>query len=309
MTETETVPADGLAAVMARSVRFVMLRRGGLPGYYKVPEAHLRLGDSELDKETFVGGSLRAMPKEWTAKFNAVVGKAEAAVREAAPPAADDIPAVIPGVSVVRAGRVEDLGARVAKVAAEDFRPLVSAFAAAYPAILEDIKAKVTAANPAAWGPLSRRLPTQVDIVTRARLALEEIPISFVGEAGRNVAEQFALQVVGGLASSLEDTVVKLADKVAAGGVFKDGSFTELRRQFTLMREFDFLASAEQKATLAAAEKAFSALGDDPHKTLNASMKSSAKEVVKGLTGVLDALAAECRKDAGGRFRRAIDLD
>lgn len=298
-----------LADVMSRSIRFVMLRRGGLPGYYKVSEAKVTLADKELDKKRFIGGSLRAMPNEWGTKFNAVYGKAEALIKEAAPAKSDVAPALIPGVDVVAAHQVDGLKLAIAKVEAEDFKPLVKSFVAAYPAILADIEAEVKAANPAAWTRLSGRLPTVQEVETRARLQLDEIPISFVGEAGRKAAEQVANQIVNGLAEKLEKEVERVQKRVLDEGLFKAGTFTELKRQFTLLREFDFLASPDLKQKLEVAEATFKTLGDNPHLTLNENMKSATKDIVGGLAGVLSGLVAECNKDAGGRFRRAIELD
>ncbi len=309
--EQETQPED-LSDVLAKSIRFVMLRKGGLPGYYKLTEAKVTLSDKELDKERFVGGSLRAIPRQWSSKFTSVYGKAESLIRAAAPDKSDVMPPMIPGIDVVAAERVETLKAQVAKVEAEDFKPLLDSFLEAYPGILQDIEAEVKEANPAAWARLATRLPKAADIKASARLQLDEIPISFVGDAGKKAAENIALQIVHGLSEKLEEEVDRVQKRIVEDGVFKAGTFTELKRQFSLLREFDFLASPELKQKLTTAESTFNALGNNPHLALNENMKSSTKDIVTGLSGVLSGLVVEAKKDAkeaSGRFRRAIELD
>jgi hypothetical protein len=314
---TQTAP-DPLSQVLDRGVRFVMLRLEGVPGNRKVPGTRVKLGEQELDKETFSDPTARLLTPAWRTKFSTLEGKADKITAEADPrrhsqlkdeadndEVSKDLNALyIPGVRVVAASRLDGVQQAIHKLDQTELRPLVEALAAEFPAMVQALRAKIN--DDATWAKMERRIPTPASLRANIALRFTVIPITFLSESGRAVAEGVARSIIGGITKGIETEATRIRERVAKDGAFKDATFNELRKRFQLLHDFSFLASPETLAQLQKAEQAFS--GAEVHLALNADLKSGTTAAVTNLNQVLNELTKEVRKDAGGRFRRAIKI-
>lgn len=327
MTETEVheevkpAPAptldEDIADVMQRTVRFAVLRMVGIPGNRQVPGTRLLLGEKELDKAKFSHPTLRLLPAVWREKFNAIKGAAMKLVNNADPrqEAEDDKEEFlsgemdtldIPGVSIIVASKMEGVQAALAALSTEKLEPLVEQLKTAWPDILEAARLEVN--DPVAWSKLLTTIPKAEALSSSIRILFTPLPITFAGESGRALAETVARRIVLGLTKGIEYEADKIKERVAKEGTFKASTFNGLHHKLSLLKELskEGLTSPETVQKLREVENTFAALGGAAHMALNENLKSAEKSIVNNVTEVLSNLSREARKDAGGRFKRAI---
>lgn len=293
-----------MGELLEQSLKLVLLKLRGVPGYRQVPGTRVTLADRELDDKNFTGSAMRLLPREWRKRFNDVEAAARAHLR-VSPPVGDTSPIEVPGCNWIPAQRFDDIKAAVEAVRSGLLAEAVADLKAAYPQLLENLRQAIN--DQPTWDRLLPTLPPAASLSDVVRLDFYEIPVTFLSQAGSKVADALAESIVDGLARSIEKAAEGLLDR-GRNSVYRDGSFTALREAFEQLRGFDFLTSPAVLARLQAAEQEMADLGEDAHRTLNADRKTAEQSIIRKLSQAVSALSAEVRKDAGGRFRRAIQL-
>jgi hypothetical protein len=296
--------------LMQNGIRICMLRMHGVPRNRTLEETSVLVDGQEIKEGVCSKPTVRIVPPAWTTRFGAVERKARYAVENAFPEEKSDandlqkrrklrdlLPVACYAVSAAKYDKLEE---EVDRINRDELFPLRQRFAEAYPAILEDLRKEINSA--AVWGRLEPKLPKAKDLATGPELMLTRLPFTFVDEAGRKYAEDLAMGIVGGIADKLAKAVGSFNSKTR----FREGSLNEMRKQFEMLRDFEFLASPETISELYKAEQAVRDLGEDYHSVLNESVQTAEKNVIAGIGAALSSLVGEVRKDAGGRFRRSI---
>ncbi len=315
MAETEIVEesSDKLAELMEASINVVMLRKEGLPGHRKLPDARVMVGNNQMAGDVFTPPTMKLLTKEWSSKFSAVMSKAEKLVRDAHPDLEEyredneaNQATILPaGCFVVASARLNDIKTGINAVVETELKPLVDAFLKEFPIIVEERRKQID--NAAAWDKIKNRIPSSDQLRNSIGIHLTVLPFTFVTDVGKKLASDLAVNMIGGISKAINDEALKLAEKLKKEGQFKDGTFTELRKQFALLKDFKFLAGPETMKHLNAVEMAMGSSGS-LHKDLNEDIKKHAGAATTALTNMLTDLNKEVRKDAGGRFRRNIML-
>ena len=140
-------------------------------------------------------------------------------------------------------------------------------------------------------------------------MTLMPVPITFIGQAGKEIADSVAKGVISGLSEELAEKVDSLANRLTnSKSFFKVASIEQLRTVFQKLEDFSFLSSPEVRKKLKEAQTVMNSLGSTPHTALNENLKTSQQKIVKGMQAVLEDLTKEVKKDAGGRYRRSIQV-
>ena len=290
-----------MGKVLQHAVKIVRVGLQGGVGYRKVDDARVFIDDKEQDKETFTTPSIRVMPKEWNSKFAAVLNKALLIIREYAPKNSDDL-FPLPGCLVVLASKIDELEEKINKLIETDMIPLVNSFVAIYPSLIEKVKPKLSEKQLAS-------LPTAEEIKSKLKLVFFKVPITFLDQAGKEMADAVVQSTINGLSKELADRVDHLLEIVDKDkGNLRKQSIDNVKLVFQKMRDFSFVTSPEVAEKLKNAETHFAGLGADAHTMLNEAIREKQTSIVNGLKQVLTDLTKEVKTDAGGRFRRKINV-
>lgn len=291
-----------LDQIMEQSVAVVMLRMQGLPGNRKIPGADVSVDGHQLNSKEFSSPTLRLLPPEWSTRFGKIHGKAERLVREASPPRAEGTDYPLPtGCYLIAGQRKEAIRQAVQGEIAVELESAKSDFLHAYPEIVEEKRKQIGSA--AAWSQMRGRIPSVERLKSDIAIRFIVLPFTFLNEAGRALAEEMAANIAAGIAETIEEEAAKISSKIAKSSVFKEGSFTTIRQQLQLLKDFSFLADPE---TLRSLDDVANKLSEsDIASAVNSSVKAGT-DVAAALQESLAALSSEVRKDAGGRYKRRI---
>lgn len=300
------MPASkNLAEVIENSTAVVMLRMQGLPGNRKVPNAEVTVDGNRLEDKFFSSPTMRLIPTEWNTRFNSVHGKAEKLIRQASPPRSEthDMPLPV-GCHLIAGKRKETIAAEIQRLIDNELIPLRNSFCQVFPEIVEERRKQLNSA--ATWETIKATIPSASQLQAAIMLRFVVLPFTFLNEAGRAIAEEVAQSIISGIAETIEDEADKLKEKITKEQVVREKSFTALRQQFQLLKDFSFLADASTLASLEEIEKDMASR--ELVTEFNADMKSGANGIVAKLNAAITKLSQEAKKDAGGRFRRRIDI-
>lgn len=303
MSAQPQTTSDRIAKVMENSVAVVMLRMQGLPGHRKVPDTEIIADGEKLNTKHMSSPTLRLMPTAWATKFNQIHAKAEKLIDQASPPKSGKFDLPLPlGCHLIAGQRKMEIAQTIHHMVTHELNPLRDSFCAAFDEILED--RRKTLNNDRLWERMVGSLPTVKRLKANINLRFIILPFTFLNEAGRVLAEEMAQSVISGIAETIEDEADRLKEKLQKGQIFKEGSFTNLRQQFQMLKDFSFLAD---DSTLGSLEQVEQLMASNEFATeLNQDVKHGGLGIVKKLSEVITQLSSEASQDAGGRFRRKI---
>lgn len=303
--EEDVKEAGPLPELLEKGIAVVMLRMQGVPGNRKIPGAAIKVDDHLIDEGVMSSPTLRLVPPDWQKKFNQVHGKAERLVRKASPPKPEEGEALLPaGCHLIAAARKASIAKEIEDISSQELSPLASEFAAAFPGILEERRQKLD--NDTAWQRVKGRIPPPDRLRKDIKLRFVVLPFTFLNEAGRELAEEVAGQIIGGLAEAIAEEADKLREKVSDEKTLKEGSFSNIKNQLQLLQDFSFLASPETLKQLQEV-KVLAAVNGGLAQAFN-SKSATAQKLAAGFRSALGGLAKEVTKDAKpvGGYRRAI---
>jgi cell fate (sporulation/competence/biofilm development) regulator YlbF (YheA/YmcA/DUF963 family) len=297
---------DRLAQVLEASVAVVMLRMQGLPGNRRVPNSTTTIDGKLIEEELLSAPTLRLIPPDWGKKFTQLHTKAEKLVQAASPPKSEVKELSLPnGCYLIAGHRKETIAAEVNRIMNEELIPLRESFCDAFPEILESRRQQI--ASKSTWDLMLARIPSPTQLRAAICLRFVILPFTFLNEAGRALAEEVAESIVRGVSETLEEEAGKIAEKIAKGQMFREGSFTLIRQQFQMLRDFSFLAD---EATLNALKKVEQEMdSEELISNFNTDVRQGGAGVVSSISQAITALTKEAKKDAGGRYRRKISVD
>ena len=287
-----------LAQVMENSVAIVMLRMEGVPGHRQVPGTVTKAEDGK-ELTTLSRPTLAVLPPEWSKQFAAVHLAAEKLIKGAAPPKLEEGAATLPnGCYTIASARFPHIEAELSRIREKQLAPAIQALMAAYDGIISKHR---TDLGEAAWSKVAPRMP-KAESLNRISIQFVRLPITFLSDVGRPFAEEVAKNIIGGISETINQEAERLRERASRSGNYQSGTFTNLKRQFQILRDFSFLASDETLDSLREAEKLFSSMGDDVKHAL------STQAAVDNLNKIITDLGQDVAKDAGGRYRRKIIL-
>jgi hypothetical protein len=311
MTAVQDAPAstshttDRIAEVLENSVAVVMLRMEGLPGNRKVPDAEVTVEGRSIETKLFSAPTLRLIPSKWSTRFSQLHTKAAKLIDQASPPTSETHELPLPnGCHLIAGKRRGPIAMAVNQIATEELVPLKNEFVDAFPDIIAERKQSL--GSDAVWTKMVGRIPSQEQLRAAIKLRFIVLPFTFLNEAGRAIAEDVAQSIIAGVAETLEEEAGKLKEKIDKGQVLREGSFTALKQQFQMLRDFSFLADSD---TLASLDQVEDLMNDrDVVGKLNFDVRQGGVGIAEQISGVIAKLTGEAKKDSLGRFRRRITL-
>lgn len=296
MEECTDKTKNSLADLMENTVAVVMLRLVGVPGRRQVPGTKVVATlDATRELTTLSRPTLSVLPPSWTSQISAIKTAAENIVVAAAPERPEDSEAVLPpGIHVVAKNRLADIVQSIEQLREHRLKPLVASIRGSYDAILAKHRQDL---GDMLWSKIEPNMPKLSDL-DLIQIRFVQLPITFINDVGRSFAEEVAANIITGISDAIAREAKRMQER---GGNYREGSFTTLKRQFQLLRDFSFLTTDETLTKLAAAEELITA--PDVVKSLN---NKHAHEAVQAMNKIISDLGAEVAKDAGGRYRRRI---
>jgi hypothetical protein len=201
------------------------------------------------------------------------------------------------GCYLIAGHRKGEIALAVQKLINEELVPLREKFCTEFPEIIDTLRLQVN--SPATWHKMTAKIPTADQLRAAISLRFIVLPFTFLNEAGRAIAEEVAASIVAGISETIEEEADKLKDKIGAGQVLREGSFSVLRQQFNLLKDFSFLADPETLKELQHVEAAMAQ--QDLVEKVNFDVKRGGLGLATALSQAVNNLAMKLSKDSVGR--------
>lgn len=277
------------AEVLQETVRFVVFRRSGLPGYYRIPRSTISINHDEIGShDNFCGGTIRVMPAAWRQQFNAVFSTVTRLILSASPQRSEGTGTFLQWLYPVSAKQLPVLLREVEDVSNNMFKPLVERFLEEYDTILNSIRCEIEKRDPQAWTLVSSRLPTREAIQKRAALRLIVVPVSFMTVEGQLIADTVYDEIVDGMCGSLEECIENLAQRVTEDKLIRKDSLNNIKRKIEVISQFDSLVPQDMKRRIHCVKENIKnvnleSLATSERQTILSSIIEDAKELANDL--------------------------
>jgi hypothetical protein len=325
----DDLPSDNhtiVAEELNKNILFVAVSVHMWRGQFKIHNALVKLGKTELAKDVVTNPRWDLFPKVWREKFTAVEGRIKKVIEQTAV-GADGVKFPIRGIHVIARKAAPKFFQDITIIEQQDFKPLVEEFSKRWPETVQMLKAGFE--DEEAWVTAARHLPaTSNDLAKRFWIERVVVPIrldsnaefdKLVGEEVEEFAEEIkqygqqftknvAELVIKGLEDELKLAVDNLLERINDKGVIKSGTLGMVHTAFNKLQNFDFVMTDELKAKIVQAKKLMTENGP---KDFNDDLKEGGTKITAQLVTYLKAVREQAATDAAivrsfGRARRSI---